>query len=89
VFEKLLDKLNELFQLNQPELDFGIYRIMHAKAGEISTFLEHDLLPQVQQALSAFGILGRLVGTASATSSPEEHRAHRGGKHSLHFNRGY
>ena len=30
MFEKLLEKLKELFQLNQPELDFGIYRIMHA-----------------------------------------------------------
>jgi len=59
VFEKLLDKLKELFQLNQPELDFGIYRIMHAKAGEISSFLEHDLLPQVKQALSGYESVNR------------------------------
>ena len=29
---RLLRKLSELFQLNQPDLDFGFYRIMHAKA---------------------------------------------------------
>jgi len=54
MFEKLLEKLRELFQLNQPELDFGIYRIMHAKAHEITKFLEQDLLPQVKEALSAY-----------------------------------
>ena len=59
MFEKLLDKLKELFQLNEPELDFGIYRIMHAKAGEISSFLEHDLLPQVKQALSVYESVNR------------------------------
>jgi adenine-specific DNA-methyltransferase len=54
MFDKLLEKLKELFQLNQPELDFGIYRIMHAKADEITKFLEQDLLPQVKEALSAY-----------------------------------
>lgn len=29
---RLLQKLAELFQLDQPDLDFGFYRIMHAKA---------------------------------------------------------
>jgi hypothetical protein len=33
-YEKLKSLLKELFQLDQPELDFGLYRIMHAKAGE-------------------------------------------------------
>lgn len=62
MFEKLLEKLKELFQLNQPELDFGIYRIMHAKSKEITQFLEHDLLPQVREALSAYqsGDRGRI-----------------------------
>jgi adenine-specific DNA-methyltransferase len=59
MFEKLLEKLKELFQLNQPELDFGIYRIMHAKSSEITQFLEHDLLPQVKDALSAYQSVDR------------------------------
>jgi adenine-specific DNA-methyltransferase len=59
MFEKLLQKLKELFQLNQPELDFGIYRIMHAKSDEITKFLEQDLLPQVKDALSGYQSVDR------------------------------
>lgn len=47
---KLIEKLKELFQLDQPELDFGFYRIMHAKAEQVQRFLENDLLAEVQQA---------------------------------------
>ena len=35
-YEKLKTLLKELFQLDQPDLDFGLYRIMHAKSGEYS-----------------------------------------------------
>lgn len=35
-FKKLVTLLSELFQLDQPDLDFGIYRIMHAKADEVT-----------------------------------------------------
>ena len=28
--ERLISLLKELFQLDQPDLDFGFYRIMHA-----------------------------------------------------------
>ena len=41
---RLLKKLYELFQLDQPDLDFGFYRIMHAKAQEVQEFIEDDLL---------------------------------------------
>jgi len=51
-YEKLKTLLKELFQLDQPDLDFGLYRVMHAKSAEVSRFLDKDLLPQVQ---SAFG----------------------------------
>ena len=47
-YEKLKTLLKELFQLDQPDLDFGLYRVMHAKSAEVSQFLEKDLLPQVQ-----------------------------------------
>jgi adenine-specific DNA-methyltransferase len=53
-FKKLVTLLRELFQLDQPDLDFGIYRIMHAKAGEVTQFLERDLLPQVKDAFSHY-----------------------------------
>ncbi|ATD66175.1 site-specific DNA-methyltransferase [Luteimonas chenhongjianii] len=53
-FTKLVTLLKELFQLDQPDLDFGIYRIMHAKAGEVNQFLERDLLPQVKDAFAHY-----------------------------------
>ena len=53
-FDKLVVLLKELFQLDQPDLDFGLYRIMHTKADEISQFLEKDLLPQVKDAFSHY-----------------------------------
>ena len=53
-FTKLVTLLKELFQLDQPDLDFGIYRIMHAKAGEVTQFLERDLLPQVKDAFTQY-----------------------------------
>ena len=53
-FEKLKNLLKELFQLDQPDLDFGFYRIMHAKSGEVTQFLERDLLPQVKTAFAQY-----------------------------------
>ena len=52
--EKLKALLKELFQLDQPELDFGFYRVMHAKSEEVSQFLDEDLLPQVQEAFGCY-----------------------------------
>lgn len=49
---RLLKKLSELFQLDQPDLDFGFYRIMHAKAQEVQDFIGTDLLKIVA---GAFG----------------------------------
>lgn len=47
---RLLKKLKELFQLDQPDLDFGFYRIMHAKAHHVSEFIDKDLLKIVEDA---------------------------------------
>ncbi|MDE2826813.1 MAG: DNA methyltransferase [Bacteroidota bacterium] len=49
-YETLKELLKKLFQLDQPDLDFGLYRIMHAKSVEVSRFLDYDLLPQVKAA---------------------------------------
>lgn len=49
---RLVNKLKELFQLDQPDLDFGFYRIMHAKSKQITEFLDKDLLSIIE---SAFG----------------------------------
>jgi adenine-specific DNA-methyltransferase len=53
-YEKLKTLLKELFQLDQPDLDFGLYRIMHAKSAEVMQFLDKDLLPQVKEAFSLY-----------------------------------
>ena len=53
-YEKLKMLLKELFQLDQPDLDFGLYRVMHAKSAEVSKFLDNDLLPQVQAAFGQY-----------------------------------
>jgi adenine-specific DNA-methyltransferase len=53
-YDKLKKLLKELFQLDQPDLDFGLYRIMHAKSGEVTAFLDEDLLPQVKQAFALY-----------------------------------
>jgi adenine-specific DNA-methyltransferase len=52
--DKLRAKLSELFQLDQADLDFGIYRIMNAKRDEITRFLDKDLLPQVEAAFREY-----------------------------------
>ncbi|MFO0807580.1 MAG: site-specific DNA-methyltransferase [Gemmataceae bacterium] len=51
---KLRGLLQELFQLDQADLDFGIYRIMNAKRDEVVRFLDKDLLPQVQAAFQKY-----------------------------------
>lgn len=53
-FDKLKTLLKELFQLDQPDLDFGLYRIMHAKSAEVTQFLDVDLLPQVKEAFGLY-----------------------------------
>jgi len=53
-FQKLQKLLEELFQLDQADLDFGIYRIMNQKRDEIVRFLEKDLLPQVREAFGEY-----------------------------------
>jgi adenine-specific DNA-methyltransferase len=53
-YEKLKTLLMELFQLDQPDLDFGLYCIMHAKSAEVTQFLDKDLLPQVKEAFGLY-----------------------------------
>jgi adenine-specific DNA-methyltransferase len=48
---RLINLLKELFQLDQPELDFGLYKIMHAKSVQITRFLENDLLKEIEEAI--------------------------------------
>jgi adenine-specific DNA-methyltransferase len=52
-FDALVTKLREIFQIDRPELDFGVYRILNARAGEIDTYLTTRLKAQVAEAFTA------------------------------------
>ncbi|MFK9098522.1 site-specific DNA-methyltransferase [Pseudomonas guariconensis] len=41
--DQFIALLGELFQLNQPELDFGLYRILHARSAQIKAFIDTEL----------------------------------------------
>ena len=50
-YDDLTAKLREIFQIDRPELDFGIYRIINARASEISDYLDKRLKARVQDSL--------------------------------------
>ena len=52
-FDSLAAKLREIFQIDRPDLDFGIYRILNARAGEIEDYLSKRLKAHVADALAA------------------------------------
>ncbi len=47
-YEKLINTLQTIFEMDKADLDFGIYRIMNYKRYEINHFLKNDLLSQVK-----------------------------------------
>lgn len=47
--EKFVALLEELFQLNQPELDFGLYRILHARSTQIKAFVQNELAAEIDK----------------------------------------
>ncbi|GJQ23378.1 hypothetical protein BIY37_12675 [Candidatus Brocadia sapporoensis] len=53
-YEKLKKILRQMFQMDQADLDFGIYRIMNQKREEIEHFLDKELLPQVKQEFTRY-----------------------------------
>ncbi len=55
-FEELKAKLQEMFQLDRNDLDFGLYRIMNLKSEEISNFIDKELLPQVKEGLASYSL---------------------------------
>jgi len=53
-YQRLSSLLKELFQTNQADLEFGIYRVINQRRDEINQFLEVELLPQVKAAFSEY-----------------------------------
>ena len=54
--KKLRELLENLFQFDCADLDFGVYRILNLRRDEFKRFLNDDLLPQVENELR--GIAG-------------------------------
>jgi adenine-specific DNA-methyltransferase len=49
--EQVKEKLRELFQFENQDLDFGIYRIMNYKRNEIEKFIEEELINNIRKQL--------------------------------------
>jgi adenine-specific DNA-methyltransferase len=49
---ELVTKLREIFQIDRPDLDFGIYRILNTRAAEVNAYLEQRLPEKVKAALT-------------------------------------
>lgn len=62
-YEKLKKKLGELFQMDQAELDFGIYRIMNHKRDVVEDFIRNGLAETVDEALQG-GAVARQAARA-------------------------
>ncbi|MFO0558738.1 MAG: site-specific DNA-methyltransferase [Polyangiales bacterium] len=50
--EKLRELIDELFLLDEPDLDFGLYRVMKARRDQVARFRNHELQSVVARALS-------------------------------------
>lgn len=51
--DRLISKLNELFQLNHADLDFGIYKIMNVKSKDIQKYINETLSEKVDNVLAS------------------------------------
>ncbi|MFZ4525799.1 MAG: DNA methyltransferase [Chlorobium sp.] len=54
-YEDLVKKLKEIFQIDRPELDFGVYRILNSRAVEINDYLDNRLKVKIDENLAATG----------------------------------
>lgn len=59
VREKVKSLLRELFQFDNQDLDFGIYRIMNFKRKEIEKFIEQDLIAEAERQFQEYSRAGQ------------------------------
>lgn len=62
--KKLLNILREMFQFDQSDLNFGIYRIMHMKRDEVNRFIEEELPAQISAGLNELAALDTTASIA-------------------------
>ncbi|MCB2141253.1 site-specific DNA-methyltransferase, partial [bacterium] len=53
-YQKLLTLLKELFQTNEADLDFGMYKVINQRRDEINKYLDNELLTQIKAAFSKY-----------------------------------
>jgi len=51
-YDALVTKLREIFQIDRPELDFGVYRILNVRADEVNAYLTTRLKERVVETLA-------------------------------------
>ena len=51
-YNQLKEVLNDIFELNKADLDFGIYRIMNQKRKQVNEFIDKQLPEDIKKALS-------------------------------------
>lgn len=73
--DRLRVLLKELFQLDQPDLDFGIYRILHARSREVGQFLDDELLTQVRDAFGEYKTADRAELDRELSTATEQARS--------------
>jgi len=49
--EKLIELLTKIFQFENEDLDFGVYKILNYKKDEISNFIHKDLIEEIKKEL--------------------------------------
>ena len=52
-YDDLVQKLKEIFQIDRPELDFGVDRILNSRVVEINDYLDNRLKAKVNESLAA------------------------------------
>jgi adenine-specific DNA-methyltransferase len=70
--QELQRLLRKLFQFDYADLDFGIYRILNQKRGDIERFIERDLLNAVEEGLGLLAEAERDEATQQMAELREE-----------------
>lgn len=63
--KKLINILKDMFQFDQADLDFGIYRIMGLKRDQITRFIEQELPSQITEGLRELAGLDKAAEIAA------------------------
>ena len=73
-FTRLQELLRQLFQFDNKDLDFGIYRIMNHKRGAVEDFIQNGLAAAVDEALKG-GAIARQASQASRRAQAAQRQA--------------